>query len=50
MAARSAAGPRWPIPNFKLEDAFARFRKGYTPAHFADPNGTARSAARAGAR
>lgn len=23
-------------PNFKLEDAFARFRKGYTPAHFAD--------------
>lgn len=24
-------------PNFKLEDAFARFRRGYTPAHFADP-------------
>ncbi len=23
-------------PKFKLEDAFARFRKGYTPAHFAD--------------
>src|ERR1700743_2231889 len=23
-------------PNFKLEDAFARFRKGYTPAHFSD--------------
>jgi rubrerythrin len=23
-------------PSFKLEDAFARFRKGYTPAHFAD--------------
>lgn len=22
-------------PGFKLEDAFARFRKGYTPAHFA---------------
>jgi hypothetical protein len=22
-------------PNFKLEEAFARFRKGYTPAHFA---------------
>jgi len=22
-------------PSFKLEDAFARFRKGYTPAHFA---------------
>ena len=24
-------------PNFKLEEAFARFRKGYTPAHFTDP-------------
>jgi hypothetical protein len=23
-------------PNFKLEEAFARFRKGYMPAHFAD--------------
>ncbi len=23
-------------PNFKLEAAFARFRKGYTPAHFGD--------------
>ncbi len=23
-------------PKFKLEQAFARFRKGYTPAHFAD--------------
>jgi hypothetical protein len=23
-------------PGFKLEEAFARFRKGYTPAHFAD--------------
>src|SRR5512141_1576227 len=23
-------------PGFKLEVAFARFRKGYTPAHFAD--------------
>jgi hypothetical protein len=23
-------------PNFKLEEAFGRFRKGYTPAHFAD--------------
>ena len=23
-------------PNFKLEEAFARFRKGYTPAHFGD--------------
>lgn len=23
-------------PTFQLEDAFARFRKGYTPAHFAD--------------
>jgi len=23
-------------PGFKMEDAFARFRKGYTPAHFAD--------------
>ncbi|MES2291749.1 MAG: ferritin-like domain-containing protein [Pseudomonadota bacterium] len=23
-------------PSFKLEDAFARFRKGYTPAHFTD--------------
>ena len=23
-------------PSFKLEEAFARFRKGYTPAHFAD--------------
>jgi rubrerythrin len=23
-------------PTFKLEDAFARFRKGYTPAHFGD--------------
>jgi hypothetical protein len=22
-------------PNFRLEEAFARFRKGYTPAHFA---------------
>ena len=21
-------------PSFKLEEAFARFRKGYTPAHF----------------
>lgn len=23
-------------PSFKMQDAFARFRKGYTPAHFAD--------------
>jgi rubrerythrin len=23
-------------PSFKLEEAFARFRKGYTPAHFSD--------------
>lgn len=23
-------------PSFRLEEAFARFRKGYTPAHFAD--------------
>jgi rubrerythrin len=23
-------------PDFRLEEAFARFRKGYTPAHFAD--------------
>ena len=36
------ARPRaWPLggdgrPSFKLEEAFARFRKGYTPAHFAD--------------
>ena len=25
-------------PSFKLEEAFARFRKGYTPAHFTDPD------------
>ena len=25
-------------PGFKLEEAFVRFRKGYTPAHFADPD------------
>ena len=25
-------------PGFKLEEAFARFRKGYTPAHFTDPD------------
>ena len=36
-------------PGFKLEEAFARFRKGYTPAHFA-PTAKVRCAARAGAR
>ena len=25
-------------PDFRLEEAFARFRKGYTPEHFADPD------------
>ena len=35
MAAPWAAGRRWPIRAFKLDEAFARFRKGYTPAHFA---------------
>ena len=36
MAAPWGAGPRSPIPAFNLEDAFVRFRKGYTPVHFAD--------------
>ena len=26
-------------PGFRMEDAFARFRKGYTPAHFAEAEG-----------
>lgn len=34
-------------PSFKLEDAFARFRKGYTPAHF---NGTEETSVRGSRR
>ena len=34
-AGRSAAGPRLADPAFKLDETFARFRKGYRPAHFA---------------
>ena len=37
-------------PSFKLEEAFARFRKGYRPAHFADQTTKARCAAPAGAK
>ena len=34
-------------PEFKLEDAFARFRKGYTPRHFAtDADGSVRGSRR----
>jgi rubrerythrin len=33
-------------PSFKLEEAFARFRKGYTPAHFADGEGSVRGSRR----
>jgi rubrerythrin len=34
-------------PDFKLEEAFARFRKGYTPAHFAeDEEGSVRGSRR----
>ncbi|HEY0265553.1 MAG TPA: ferritin-like domain-containing protein [Rhizomicrobium sp.] len=34
-------------PGFRLEDAFARFRKGYTPPHFAiDQNGSVRGSRR----
>ncbi len=36
-------------PSFKLEDAFARFRKGYTPAHFT-AEAKVRCAARGAAR
>ena len=36
MAAPWARWAEMADPNFKLEAAFARFRKGYTPAHFAD--------------
>lgn len=33
-------------PSFKLEEAFARFRKGYTPAHFAEGTGSIRGSRR----
>jgi rubrerythrin len=33
-------------PQFKLEDAFARFRKGYTPAHFEGDGGSVRGSRR----
>ena len=33
-------------PEFKLEEAFARFRKGYTPAHFANTDGSVRGSRR----
>ena len=34
-------------PDFRLEDAFARFRKGYKPAHFArQPDGSVRGSRR----
>jgi hypothetical protein len=33
-------------PSFKLEDAFARFRKGYTPAHFTGGEGSVRGSRR----
>jgi len=33
-------------PSFKLEEAFARFRKGYTPAHFTEGDGSVRGSRR----
>jgi len=33
-------------PSFKLEEAFARFRKGYTPAHFTEGEGSVRGSRR----
>ena len=33
-------------PSFKLEEAFARFRKGYTPAHFSAGEGSVRGSRR----
>jgi len=33
-------------PSFKLEDALIRFRKGYTPAHFTDGEGSVRGSRR----
>src|SRR6516225_10418899 len=34
-------------PGFRMEEAFARFRKGYTPAHFGpDQNGSVRGSRR----
>ena len=33
-------------PSFNLEEAFARFRKGYTPAHFASTEGSVRGSRR----
>jgi len=33
-------------PSFRMEDAFARFRKGYTPAHFAGDGGSVRGSRR----
>jgi hypothetical protein len=33
-------------PSFRMEDAFARFRKGYTPAHFASEGGSVRGSRR----
>lgn len=35
-------------PSFKLEEAFARFRKGYTPAHFSDGEETSVRGSRRG--
>jgi hypothetical protein len=35
-------------PTFKLEDAFARFRKGYTPAHFTGDGGASVRGSRRG--
>src|SRR5262245_16324918 len=29
-------------PTFKFDEAFARFRKGYTPPHFLNPDGSVR--------
>ena len=33
-------------PSFKLEEAFVRFRKGYTPAHFTEGEGSVRGSRR----
>ena len=33
-------------PSFKLEEAFARFRKGYSPAHFSEGEGSVRGSRR----
>jgi hypothetical protein len=35
-------------PGFKLDEAFARFRKGYRPAHFANPDGVSVRGSRRG--